>query len=39
MATKVAVSIFIEFQDYNGSMKRSCIYNYNGIVYKVNTND
>ncbi|KAF8657251.1 hypothetical protein HU200_009982 [Digitaria exilis] len=34
MATKVAVSIFIEFQDYNGSMKRSCIYNYNGIVYK-----
>jgi Photosystem II 10 kDa phosphoprotein. len=39
MATKVAVSIFIEFQDYNGSTKRSCIYNYNGIVYKVNTND
>ncbi|RCU61573.1 hypothetical protein SETIT_J014200v2 [Setaria italica] len=28
MATKVAVSIFIEFQDYNGSRKRSCIYNY-----------
>ncbi|KAM3409743.1 hypothetical protein ACQJBY_002173 [Aegilops geniculata] len=24
MATKVVVSIFIEFQDYNGSTKRSC---------------
>jgi hypothetical protein len=39
MATKVVVSIFTEFQDYNGSTKRSCIYNYNAIVYKVNTND
>jgi hypothetical protein len=39
MATKVVVSIFIEFQDYNGSTRRSCIYNYNEIVYKVNTND
>uniref|UniRef100_A0A3B6RG20 Photosystem II reaction center protein H n=1 Tax=Triticum aestivum TaxID=4565 RepID=A0A3B6RG20_WHEAT len=24
MATEVDVSIFIEFQDYNGSTKRSC---------------
>ena len=39
MATKVVVFIFIEFQDYNGSMKRLWIYNFNGIVYKFNTND
>ena len=37
MATKVVVFIFIEFQDYNGFMKRLCIYNFNGIVYKFNT--
>ena len=36
---KVVVFIFIEFKDYNGFIKRLCIYNYNGIVYKVNIND
>uniref|UniRef100_UPI0030FF3690 photosystem II subunit H n=2 Tax=Dactylicapnos TaxID=1586244 RepID=UPI0030FF3690 len=34
MATRVAVSIIREFQDYNGSMIRSFIYN--ARVYKVN---